>query len=147
MGASMGAAVVTGGGSGIGRCVVEKLLEEPDRRVVVVDVSAPDREVWRGDSERVRWLVGDVADRSQVENNFDQAVKWAGHVDRLVTCAGRHDRASAYDMTVEQWASTIHRCPYMSSDVVKRPVTRRSPDSPPGRDGRPHGRRISSDTG
>ena len=97
----MPAAIVTGGAGGIGTAVVRKLLDTPGQRVAVVDLktgaSIPVGE------DRVLRVVADVADRSAVEDAFAQILRWSPTVNKLVTCAGVADRASAYDMTIEQW--------------------------------------------
>ncbi|WP_055554940.1 SDR family oxidoreductase [Streptomyces sp. NBRC 110028] len=79
-------AVVTGGTSGIGRAVVADLAAH-GYRVVVLDRDAP----VDGDSDRVRWVVGDVRDPDANDHVVDAALTRFGGLDLFVGNAGVHD--------------------------------------------------------
>jgi 3-oxoacyl-[acyl-carrier protein] reductase len=96
------AAIVTGAATGIGAAVVRKLLETPGQRVVVVQHRQVLEPLLEGE-DRVLRVVCDVADRASVEECFQRALEWSSGVDKLVTSAGVAERASAYEMSLEQW--------------------------------------------
>ncbi|MBL1119888.1 SDR family oxidoreductase [Streptomyces sp. 110] len=79
-------AVVTGGASGIGRAVVADLAAH-GYRVAVLDREAPAD----GDSDRVRWVVGDVRDPDANDGVVDVALSRFGGLDLFVGNAGVHD--------------------------------------------------------
>jgi NAD(P)-dependent dehydrogenase (short-subunit alcohol dehydrogenase family) len=62
--------VVTGGGGGIGRAIVERLVE--DGHVVAVDIDA-DALRWTSDHERISAVAGDAADETVAERAADTA--------------------------------------------------------------------------
>ncbi|MHA6695638.1 SDR family NAD(P)-dependent oxidoreductase [Homoserinimonas sp. A520] len=72
--------VVTGGSSGIGRAVVQHLVQLGER-VTVFDLRAPDR-------YDVEFVSVDVTDEALVERSFREATSMNGRVDGLVTCHG-----------------------------------------------------------
>jgi Dehydrogenases with different specificities (related to short-chain alcohol dehydrogenases) len=80
--------IVTGGSSGIGRAVVQTLLEN-QANVVVADLQEPDHETYaRGKEDQLLFVKTNVASRTSVKNLVDQAVKKFGKVDVLVNNAG-----------------------------------------------------------
>lgn len=84
-------ALVTGGGSGIGRGVVEAYLAE-GARVTVLERSAgacADLRARHGD--RVAAVPGDTADPGDVRRAVDAAVDHGGRLDHLTACAGVFD--------------------------------------------------------
>jgi NAD(P)-dependent dehydrogenase (short-subunit alcohol dehydrogenase family) len=95
-------ALVTGGGSGIGRAVVERFVAE-GARVVIADVDA-DRlaEVRASHGDRVATLVTDVRDFEQNRAAVELAVRVFGRLDVLVPNAGTGDKFTELaDMTGE----------------------------------------------
>lgn len=96
----MTASVVTGGASGIGRAVVERLLGD-GRTVIAWDVhpdAAPDGAV----GQRV-----DVTDRGAVEDAISAACREHGGVDLLVNCAGTTRRGPTETLPWSEWAAVI----------------------------------------
>ncbi|GAA4839405.1 glucose 1-dehydrogenase [Actinomycetospora corticicola] len=93
--------VVTGGGSGIGRAVVEQLADD-GARVATLDLRAPAPSPVLPDGV-VLPLTCDVADEHAVEAAVEQAAAWMGGVDRLVTCAGVTDGSPTDEMSLGTW--------------------------------------------
>jgi meso-butanediol dehydrogenase/(S,S)-butanediol dehydrogenase/diacetyl reductase len=99
------AAVVAGGGSGIGEAVVRGLFSE-GASVVVVDVdeaSAKRVADSLGDPRRVYAVTLDVADRARVDQVMSDAADRFGRLDVLVNCAGIRAVGSVMDVDAEQW--------------------------------------------
>lgn len=88
-------AVVTGGASGIGRAIVEHLVDLGDE-VLVVDVSVPN-------GLRVDYLQADVTDLKSVT----AIAEWRPAIDILVNNAGRYDPVPFDELTIEQWRRTL----------------------------------------
>jgi meso-butanediol dehydrogenase/(S,S)-butanediol dehydrogenase/diacetyl reductase len=99
------AAVVTGGGSGIGEAVVRGLFAE-GASVVVVDanVEGANRVADSlGDPQRAYAVGLDVTDRARVNDVMSEAAERFGKVDILVNCAGIRGVGSVMDVDAEQW--------------------------------------------
>jgi len=84
-------AVVTGGGRGIGRAIVEQLAAE-GAAVVFGDLKADNvRDLaasLRDKGLAVEGAVSDVANKGEIESLIDSAVAANGHLDIMVNCAG-----------------------------------------------------------
>lgn len=93
----MKTAVVTGGGSGIGRAVVERLRAD-GHRVAIVDLAAGDDEF----AHRV-----DVTDRPQVDAAMTAIREQLGPVTILVNAAGLDGFKRFTDITFEDWQKVI----------------------------------------
>jgi NAD(P)-dependent dehydrogenase (short-subunit alcohol dehydrogenase family) len=95
-------AVVTGGGSGIGRAMVDHALAE-GLAVVVTDLNV-EALVDVGAREDFAIVAGDITDAAVVAAAIDTAVRRFGRLDVLVNCAGRPDRYRGVDeCTDEEW--------------------------------------------
>lgn len=93
-------AVVTGGGRGIGRAVVEALAE--DAWVAAADVAFP-QPAGPADLE----LVTDVRDAVSVSAAVERVAKERGGLDWLICCAGIvRDRVS-WKLTDAEWADVL----------------------------------------
>ncbi|NGO68190.1 SDR family NAD(P)-dependent oxidoreductase [Streptomyces boncukensis] len=105
-------ALVTGGGSGIGRATVLRLLDE-GAAVAAADVSAPGLEETRelasgaGTADRLTTTVLDVADEESVRDGAGAAVEGLGGLDVLVNAAGILDSAHTETMTLAFWNRII----------------------------------------
>ncbi|TCN37928.1 NAD(P)-dependent dehydrogenase (short-subunit alcohol dehydrogenase family) [Kribbella orskensis] len=92
-------AVVTGGGSGIGRATAARLVAE-GIRVAVLDIG----DVTAGDAKLV--LRADVTDPYSVQSAFTQIVDTFGRIDVLVNNAGITGSAEAtvcHQTPIEEW--------------------------------------------
>ncbi len=96
---SEGRVLVTGASRGIGRAVVELLVE---RGALVAAVGREEDalvRLARKDPARITVMIGDVADPSQRDRIVDHAATALGGLDGLVCCAGiaRHQPVGAID--------------------------------------------------
>jgi 3-oxoacyl-[acyl-carrier protein] reductase len=100
-------AVVTGGGSGIGRAIALRFAEE-GARVVVNDVKKDAAEQVVGEITAGRGLAlqADVADSAQVRAMFEEVERALGGVDVLVNNAGVGSTSSGAGPTVREKADT-----------------------------------------
>jgi meso-butanediol dehydrogenase / (S,S)-butanediol dehydrogenase / diacetyl reductase len=100
------AAIVTGGGSGIGEATARRLFDE-GASVVVMDVNGDSaRRVAEslGDVKRVYSVALDVTDRAAVNRMMADAAARFGHLHALANCAGIRGVSSVLDAEPEQWA-------------------------------------------
>jgi 3-oxoacyl-[acyl-carrier protein] reductase len=99
-------AVVTGGGQGIGRAVVERLAAE-GARVVAGDIDAALLERMVGALEKtgstVVGVVGDVTEPRSAKQLVETAVERFGRVDILVNVVGGARNAKIWEMSEEDW--------------------------------------------
>ncbi len=101
-------AIVTGGGTGIGRAAAESLLGAGWRVVVAGRRPEPLQEVVRLAPERALAIPTDMTDPDAVRALFDQTVKAFGRLDLLFNNAGRGLPANPLeDMSVEDWKSVV----------------------------------------
>lgn len=93
--------VVTGGGSGLGRALVEAALEE-GMRVAVLDL-----DVSGLDAGAVLPLEADVTDAASVRAAVERIEHALGPVQAAVACAGVAPKGPAEDITTDDWALAI----------------------------------------
>lgn len=89
--------VVSGGGRGIGRTLVERFAAE-GCRVAALDLAFPDAL-----PSGVLALTGDVSDPDSVRSMVDAVLAEFGTIDVLVNNAGINVVGSIDDLTAEQW--------------------------------------------
>lgn len=100
-------AIVTGGGQGIGRCIVEHLLKA-GMAVAAVDADPEAGEecerLCRGPRRRVRYFPADVGNEGEVADAVAAVKDWAGRIDYLVNNAGGGcGTGPVEDLAVEVW--------------------------------------------
>lgn len=97
-------ALVTGGASGIGRAVVDRLVREQGR-VIVWDIDAAKLETCRaalGDAVLAQWV--DVTDDAAIQSALAEAMQRFGQLDILVNGAGIvGPNGPFWETTPEQW--------------------------------------------
>ena len=103
------AALVTGGGSGIGAAVAVALARE-GCDVTVVD-RAPDAPLAAIEAlgRRARGRRADVRDHAAAAEAVREAREGFGRLDLLVCCAGVTADAPAWKMTESQWDEELER--------------------------------------
>ena len=104
-------AIVTGGGSGVGKAVAKTLLADGfklallGRRREVLESAADELDSTRG---RVHCQSVDIGDRAAVEKAFEAVVTRWGRLDLLVNNAGINAPSVALeDVTAEQWDAVV----------------------------------------
>ncbi|MDQ0681999.1 2-hydroxycyclohexanecarboxyl-CoA dehydrogenase [Streptomyces achromogenes] len=90
-------AVVTGGASGIGRAIAQRLIED-GLNVAVLDLSP---------AEEGFGLIADVADRAQVDKAMDAVRERFGPVGVLVNAAGKDGFTRFADLTFADWQRVV----------------------------------------
>jgi 3-oxoacyl-[acyl-carrier protein] reductase len=102
-------AMVTGGAQGIGRAIVEMLLENGAQVFVVdIDSEACERMTHEMSAKGASCLAvpGDVSDIAQMEQVVDQAVRRLGRINILVNNAGintTRDRHPIHEYSLDDW--------------------------------------------
>jgi NAD(P)-dependent dehydrogenase (short-subunit alcohol dehydrogenase family) len=103
-------AIVTGGGSGIGRAVAVQLARE-GARVVVLDIDEPTARVT---VEQItvagglaQWVIADVGDERAVEAAFDAVEARYGVASVVVNCAGVLHVSPALETAVDEFDRVI----------------------------------------
>ena len=93
-------ALVTGGGQGIGRGIVDRFLEE-GAQVAVVQRREPGEELLR--HQGVLGIRADLGDTTAIKAAADHAAVHFGGIDILVNNAGIMFERSVADITVDEW--------------------------------------------
>jgi len=105
-------AVVTGGGSGIGKAITAELLDQ-GANVVVLEISPANTDSARaelGDPDRLVWAAGSVSVATDVAAAFDLAHERFGTVHYLVNNAGTASMSLVQDMTEDDWDLIVDTC-------------------------------------
>ncbi|APT95569.1 short-chain dehydrogenase [Corynebacterium stationis] len=93
-------AVITGGGRGIGRGIVNRFLEE-GASVAIVQRSPIDEDL--SANTKVKHLSADLRDADSLQKVIDDAVGYFGRIDILVNNAGIMFESSVSEITSEKW--------------------------------------------
>ncbi len=125
------AAIVLGGTSGIGRALVDGLLEAgadvaaSSRRQREVDATA--RAIEEHGRKTLR-LTADVIDRGSLEALREAAIEAFGKVDILINCAGRTCRRPTLEVDDDEWqgildtnlTGTLRACQVFGAHMLER---------------------------
>jgi len=116
--------IVTGGGQGIGRCIVQTFADK-GAKVVIADI---DDEAGIENEEYIKSKGGDslfvhtdVSLEEDVGNLVDKTIKTYGKIDILINNAGVGARGTIYTRPMEEWDRVINvnlRGTYMCSKYV-----------------------------
>ena len=101
-------ALVTGGGSGIGKAIAKALLAEGCK---VIINGRNEEKLNQAKSElgaNVESIVCDVTDEGQVENTFKEIISNYGSLDILINNAGMAAKAKAHELKYETWKKVIN---------------------------------------
>ena len=103
-------AIITGGGSGIGRALCLGLAEE-GAAIAVADLRLP---AAQETASEVRERGGaatavevNVSQSASVDAMVQSVLAGSGHIDVLVNCAGIYPRHSVVEMTEEEWRQVL----------------------------------------
>ncbi|WP_405217805.1 SDR family NAD(P)-dependent oxidoreductase [Agrococcus sp. Ld7] len=102
----MTCAIVTGGGTGIGRAVALRLVREGWDVVVTGRRAQPLEETAALSPDRIRAVVADASDRDAMDAVVRRALE-LGPLGALVTSAGGHGYSAVADTTDAEWASSL----------------------------------------
>lgn len=95
-------AVVTGGGSGIGRAIAQRFAKEGAQVVIVGRREGPLKETCDGD-ERLTYVVGDITETGTIERLIATVKEKFGRLDILVNNAGWCPVKPITQMTIEDY--------------------------------------------
>lgn len=124
-------AVVLGGTSGIGRALVDGLLEAgadvvaSSRRQSEVDATA---QAVEEQGKKTLRMTADVTDRNSLEALLAATVRDLGQVDILINCAGRTRKSPSLDVTDNEWqeiletnlTGTLRACQVFGRHMLER---------------------------
>jgi 3-oxoacyl-[acyl-carrier protein] reductase len=101
-------AVVTGGGKGIGRKVVERFLNDNSAGIAILDYDKETAEKTSAElGNRVLAIPCDVGSKEMVERAFKIVYEKFPRIDILVNNAGLTRDAMLHKMSLEQWNTVI----------------------------------------
>lgn len=101
-------ALVTGGGSGIGKAIAKALLAE-GCKVIINGRNEEKLEQAKTElGSNVETMVCDVTDEGQVENTFSSIISNYDRCDILINNAGMAAKAKAHEMKYETWKKVIN---------------------------------------
>jgi NAD(P)-dependent dehydrogenase (short-subunit alcohol dehydrogenase family) len=98
-------ALVTGGGSGIGRAICTRLAKE-GAAIAALDINGTDATTVARAVEGLA-LQADVASEQDVNRAFDQTLERFGRLDFLVNCAGNAAFAPVAELSLADWQAVI----------------------------------------
>ena len=99
-------ALVTGGGSGVGKAVAEALAEA-GVAVTVCGRRAEPLEALAAASRNIHAVAADITDEAAVAALYERAEALRGPFDIVVANAGAADSAPAHKVTLDDWKKTL----------------------------------------
>jgi 2-dehydro-3-deoxy-D-gluconate 5-dehydrogenase len=103
-------AIVTGAAGGLGRGMVEGLLEA-GAEVVIIDISEKVQLTVKELAKtgaKIHAVQGDLSDRRKLTDAFEKAVKLLdGTLDIIINCAGIQRRNKCEEFTLEDWDAVL----------------------------------------
>ncbi len=100
-------ALVTGGGTGVGRAIAETLAEA-GVSVTICGRRAEALEAVAATSRNIHAIAADVTDPASVKSLYEQAEAARGPFDIVVANAGIAGSAPAHKVTLEDWQHTLN---------------------------------------
>ncbi len=102
-------AIVTGGGSGIGRAIVERFAREGASVIIaeIEDTGQALEERLKGEGRRAFFVRADVSREDDRERLVAETVRQFSRIDILVNNAGIYFPKSVFDMTIGDWSKMM----------------------------------------
>ena len=101
-------ALVTGGGSGIGKAIAKALLAEGCKVIINGRNEEKLNQAKSELGDNVESIVCDVTDEGQVGNTFNGIISNYGKFDILINNAGMAVKAKAHELKYETWKKVIN---------------------------------------
>lgn len=100
-------AIVTGGSGGIGKAIVDALLDA-GAEVCSIDLMAPSCKDSSALSNKIHFVKADLAKDEEIDHAFQKSVQsLGGHLDILVNCAGINIKAPAEQVCLGDWEKVL----------------------------------------
>ncbi len=100
-------ALVTGGGTGIGKAIAKAMLAEGAKVIIVGRKEEVLLEAQKELGVGAETMVCDVTDESQVNKVYETIMSKHGKLNILINNAGMAARGKAYEMSYEMWKKVV----------------------------------------
>ena len=100
-------ALVTGGGTGIGKAIAQAMHAEGAKIIIVGRKEAVLKEAQTELGSDVEIMVCDVTQEDQVEKVYDNIMSNHGRIDILINNAGMAAKAKSYEMSYDMWKKVV----------------------------------------
>ncbi len=100
-------ALVTGGGTGIGKAIAQAMLAEGAKIIIVGRKEEVLKEAQTELGSGVEIMVCDVTQETQVDKIYENIMSRHGRLDILINNAGMAARAKSYEMSYDMWKKVV----------------------------------------
>lgn len=100
-------ALVTGGGTGIGKAIAQAMLAEGAKIIIVGRKEEVLKEAQTELGSGVEIMVCDVTQETQVDKIYENIMSRHGRLDILINNAGMAARAKSYEMSFDMWKKVV----------------------------------------
>ena len=100
-------ALVTGGGTGIGKAIAQAMLAEGAKIIIVGRKEEVLKEAQTELGSGVEIMVCDVTQETQVDKIYENIISRHGRLDILINNAGMAARAKSYEMSFDMWKKVV----------------------------------------
>ena len=100
-------ALVTGGGTGIGKAIAQAMLAEGAKIIIVGRKEEVLKEAQTELGSGVEIMVCDVTQEDQVDRVYENIMSNHGRLDILINNAGMAARAKSYEMSYDMWKKVV----------------------------------------
>ena len=100
-------ALVTGGGTGIGKAIAQAMLAEGAKVIIVGRKEEVLKEAQTELGSGVEIMVCDVTQETQVDKIYENIMSNHGRLDILINNAGMAARAKSYEMSYDMWKKVV----------------------------------------
>ena len=100
-------ALVTGGGTGIGKAIAQAMLAEGAKIIIVGRKEEVLKEAQTELGSGVEIMVCDVTQETQVDKIYENITSSYGRLDILINNAGMAARAKSYEMSYDMWKKVV----------------------------------------